>query len=126
MRDKFSRLASILIIALCLAWAVPCCHAQQGKKPFTIADDVGLTAFGNRTAQQAIRFSPEGSYLAVLTVRGRLDLNCVEDSLSFYRSTDIERFLNHEPNRHAQFKSENPTPTPSKMTAAIFTVCDGG
>src|SRR5438093_6140428 len=72
MRDKFSRLASILIIALCLAWAVPCCHAQQGKKPFTIADDVGLTAFGNRTAQQAIRFSPEGSYLAVLTVRGRL------------------------------------------------------
>ncbi|HYY72997.1 MAG TPA: hypothetical protein VE778_05340, partial [Candidatus Bathyarchaeia archaeon] len=38
-------------------------------------------------------FSPDGKYFAVYTERGRLDLNVVEDSLSFYRSEEAKAFL---------------------------------
>ena len=89
------KVAWILIVISCFVWVVPRCHAQQGKKPFTIADDIGLMRFGWNDGgfRQAVRFSPDGSFVAVLTVRGRLDLNCVENALWFYRSRDIEDFL---------------------------------
>lgn len=57
-----------------------------------MADDIGLTHFGDHPAE-AIRFSPDGQYIAVWTERGRLDLNRVEDSLRFYRRLDVEGFL---------------------------------
>ena len=71
--------------------------AQQGKKPFTVADEVGLAHFGDPYGVQAeaVQFSPDGNYFAVDTERGRLDLNCVEDSLRFYRSQDVASFLKY-------------------------------
>src|SRR6266566_7420514 len=68
--------------------------AQQAKKPFTVADEIGLTLFnspGNGPTE--VHFSPDGNYFAVWTERGRLDVNRVEDSLRFYRSRDVENFL---------------------------------
>ena len=69
---------------------------QQMKRPFTVADEIGMTLFGNpsgRPSEQ--RFSPDGRFLAVWSERGRLDLNRVQDSLRFYRSQDIANFLKH-------------------------------
>ena len=68
--------------------------AQQTKEAFTVADDIALTYFappgGGRVE---VQFSPDGNYFAVWSERGRLDLNCVEDSLRFYRRQDVEAFL---------------------------------
>jgi hypothetical protein len=72
-------------------------HAQQAKTRFTVADEIGLTHFGDPYTGQAeaVLFSPDGNYVAVDSERGRLDLNRPEDSLRFYRVPDIEDFLDH-------------------------------
>ncbi len=98
------------IVRLCLVAGMLCvsgagfdiASAQQAKKGFTVADDIVLTDFGD--ASQAIRFSPDGNYFAVYTEHGRLDLNRPEDSLRFYRSLDIEKFLEHHD------ESQSPSP----------------
>src|SRR6266478_5129783 len=69
--------------------------AQQVKKPFTVADEIGLTLFIPNTGVPNLRFSPDGKFLAVYGERGRLELNRVEDSLRFYRSQDVQNFLKH-------------------------------
>ena len=68
--------------------------AQQTKRPFTIADDIGITSFHTvgRT-QVKIQFSPDGKYFAVYAEKERLDVNRVEDSLLFYRNQDVEDFV---------------------------------
>jgi len=72
----------------------PIASAQQTKKPFTVADEIGLTLFIAPSGRwPEVRFSPDGNYFAVWAERGRLDLNRVEDSLHFYRSKNIETFL---------------------------------
>src|SRR5580704_10216055 len=86
--------ATILVLISSLAWAVPDCHAQQAKRPFTVADDIGFAYFADLYGgAAAVEFSPDGNYFAVDTERGHLDLNTVEDSLAFYRSQDVEDFL---------------------------------
>ncbi len=68
--------------------------AQQTKKAFTVADDIALTSISPPDGTRAeVRFSPDGNYFAVWSERGRLDLNCVEDSLRFYRREEVETFL---------------------------------
>jgi dipeptidyl aminopeptidase/acylaminoacyl peptidase len=68
--------------------------AQRAKEAFTVADDIALTYFAPTDGTRAeVRFSPDGNYFAVWSERGRLDLNCVEDSLRFYRRGDVEVFL---------------------------------
>jgi dipeptidyl aminopeptidase/acylaminoacyl peptidase len=65
--------------------------AQQTKKSFTVADDIGVALCCDVGGN--VRFSPDGNYFAVYTERGRLDRNCVEDSLRYYRSQDVKSFL---------------------------------
>src|SRR5260370_13927803 len=76
--------------------------AQQAKKPFTVADEIGLTLFddlpGGRAAE--VLLSPDGNYFAIWSERGRVDLNRVEDSLRFYRRQDVEAFLKHPDASH--------------------------
>ena len=69
--------------------------AQQTKKPFTVADEIGLARFDDPTGWEAepVGFSPDGNYLAVHAERGRLDLNCIEGILRFYRTRNVEAFL---------------------------------
>src|ERR1700733_14916665 len=74
----------------------PTVLGQQLKSTFTVADEIGLTLFGTPLGgPPEIHFSPDGKYFAVWTERGRLDLNRPEDSLRFYRTRDIENFLEH-------------------------------
>jgi dipeptidyl aminopeptidase/acylaminoacyl peptidase len=69
---------------------------QQPEKPFTVADEIGLTLFGDPNGgPPQVHFSPDGKYFAVWTERGRLDVNRVEDSLRFYRSQDVVYSLQH-------------------------------
>src|SRR5947208_14761317 len=72
--------------------------AQEAKKPFTVADDIGLTLFHNPNgdSMESVLFSPDGNYFAVYSQRGRLDLNVVEDSVLFYISADIKNYLERE------------------------------
>ena len=69
-------------------------RAQVGtKRPFTIADEIGLKHFGDEG--EDVQFSPDGNYFAVLARRGRLDLNRVEDSMRFYSSKQVRNFLDN-------------------------------
>jgi dipeptidyl aminopeptidase/acylaminoacyl peptidase len=91
---RFLRVASILTLVSSLAWSVKPCDAQATKKPFTLADEIGLTLFGDPLGgTPELHFSADGNYFAIWTERGRLDLNRVEDSLRFYRSQDIVESL---------------------------------
>jgi len=90
----FTYLVLILIVASYFVSTVTPCHAQQAKKPFTVADDIGLVNFAAPFGgSKPIQVSPDGNYFVVYADRGRLDLNRPEDSLRFYRSRDIEDFL---------------------------------
>ncbi len=85
---------AISALASSVAFAIPHDQSTQANKPFTIADEIGLTLFNRPTGGQAeLHFSADGNYVAVETERGRLDLDKVEDSLRFYRIKDIEKFL---------------------------------
>jgi dipeptidyl aminopeptidase/acylaminoacyl peptidase len=92
------KIVFVLVVAVtCLcSTAFTVASAQQTRRPFTIADDIGITFFHTvgRT-QVKIQFSPDGNYLAVYAERERLDVNRVEDSLRFYRSQDVEGFVKH-------------------------------
>jgi dipeptidyl aminopeptidase/acylaminoacyl peptidase len=72
-------------------------RTQQPKKSFTVIDEIGLTRFGSSwtAIEERVLFSPDGKYFATETERGRVDLNRVEDSLRFYRSEEIKRFVEH-------------------------------
>ena len=97
----------ILIWVLGQTIVPPILAARQGKRPFTVADDVGYSHFspeGYTGGDEGIKFSPNGDFCAVLSVRGRLDLDLAEESLRFYRAQDIKTFLDH-PN-----ESQSPSP----------------
>jgi dipeptidyl aminopeptidase/acylaminoacyl peptidase len=86
---------SLLGLALAFMYVGSVALAQQAKRPFTIADEIDLTLFDAQglVYPPAIQFSPDRKYVVVWTERGRVDLDCVEDSLRFYRTQDIETFL---------------------------------
>jgi dipeptidyl aminopeptidase/acylaminoacyl peptidase len=67
--------------------------AQRGKKQFSVAEEIGLALF--EAGNEWVQFSPDGNYFAVYSERGRVDINRVEDSLTFYESRHIKRFLEH-------------------------------
>ena len=93
-KSRITALASIIVFAFLIGTAFPIASAQQAKKPFTVADDIRTTLFHTSgMATVNVQFSPDGNYFAVCTEHGRLDLNRVEDSLTFYRTRDVEDFL---------------------------------
>ena len=72
----------------------PLILAQQTKRPFTVADEIGLALFDDPNGPpREVLFSPDGNYFVVKTERGRLDINRVEDSVYFYRTQDVRAFL---------------------------------
>jgi dipeptidyl aminopeptidase/acylaminoacyl peptidase len=69
-----------------------------GKRPFTAKDDVGLALFeyaGVGAPGGVIKYSPDGQYFAVVTERGRLDLNAPEDTIWVFEIADVQRFVQH-------------------------------
>jgi len=73
------------------------------KRRFTLADDIGLTYFGDPFLgkAEAISFSPDNRYFVVHTERGRLDINRPESSLRVYRTADVKGFLAADPGASA-------------------------
>jgi dipeptidyl aminopeptidase/acylaminoacyl peptidase len=71
---------------------------HSAPRPFSAADDVGLALFeyaGHRAPGGVIKYSPDGRSLAVVTERGRLDLNAPEDTIWVFRIEDVKRFVQH-------------------------------
>jgi dipeptidyl aminopeptidase/acylaminoacyl peptidase len=62
--------------------------AQNGPRRFTVADDIGLTQLGTTVA-----FSPDNRYFAVVSERGRLDVNRSESSIRVYVTENVHHFL---------------------------------
>ncbi len=70
--------------------------AQQTKKSFTVADEIGLSLFDDPNGGPGeVLFSPDGNCFVVKTERGRLGINRVEDSVRFYQTQDVKFFLDH-------------------------------
>jgi len=93
---KKIRVTGYLVLALAFWGGVDSSstYGQRPKRPFTVAEDIGLTLFNVQGGgSPELHFSPDGKFFAVWTERGRLDLNQVEDSLRFYRTQDIEDYL---------------------------------
>jgi dipeptidyl aminopeptidase/acylaminoacyl peptidase len=88
------------IVVSILAFTCPhFVRAQQTKKRFTVADEIGLTLFGDANGEDPeLHFSPDKKYVAVWSERGLLDANRVEDALSFYRSQDMRNFVEAKSN----------------------------
>jgi dipeptidyl aminopeptidase/acylaminoacyl peptidase len=91
------RLLSLLLVAL--IWPA-ICHSTHEKRRFTVADDIGLSHFGDPYTVQAepITFSPNGEFFVVDTERGRMDINRPESTLRVYRTASIGRFLQSSSN----------------------------
>src|SRR5258708_7391345 len=70
---------------------------DAAKRRFTVADDVGLTHFGDPYGGQAdpVTFSPDGRYFVVDSERGMLHLNRSESTLRVFRTDDVREYLRH-------------------------------
>jgi dipeptidyl aminopeptidase/acylaminoacyl peptidase len=90
-----------------------------GQRPFTAKDDVGLAMFeyaGQGPPGGVIKYSPDGRFFAVVTERGRLDLDAPEDTIWLFRIEDVDRFVEHPDG------SDPPTALP---VAQLATARDG-
>jgi len=94
-----SPLATRLATLSLLPTVILLCSAAFGaSRPFTAADDVGLALFeyaGQGAPGGVIKYSPDGRFFAVITERGRLDLNAPEDTLWLFSTAQVERFVQH-------------------------------
>ena len=69
---------------------------KTSNQPFNVAEEIELALFNDPTGGPAeVLFSPDGNYFAVKTERGRLNMNRVEDTIRFFRTEDIKKFLDH-------------------------------
>ena len=96
MHSRKTRIIRLLLAASIFVSGIDCsiASAEQTKKPFTVADEIGLALFDDPNGPPGeVLFSPDGNYFVVKTERGRLDINRVEDSVYFYRTQDVRAFL---------------------------------
>jgi hypothetical protein len=86
----------ICLLGILIGPGVP---LQAAKRPFTVADDIGLSHFGSSASDDdPIVFSPNHRFFAVCTEHGRLDLNRPETILRVYRTEDITGILKERQN----------------------------
>jgi dipeptidyl aminopeptidase/acylaminoacyl peptidase len=88
------RSSFFLVLTLCLVSLCDLAFTQQPRRALTLAEEINLWLFIPDMDRPNPRFSPDGKYFAVYSERGRLDLNRPEYSLRFYRSAEVEKFLN--------------------------------
>jgi len=89
------RLHHVAICVLCLLAAPPLVNSQTGSRRFSVRDDIEVVHFEDPpgSAPGTVKFSPDYRYFAVITERGILDRDVVEDSLWTFRTEDIVRLL---------------------------------
>src|SRR6266699_3786878 len=91
----------VLLFEATLAFgSLPCAFGETSVgRRFTAADDVGLALFEyagqGAPSGGVIKYSPDGRYFAVVTERGRLDLNAPEDTIWVFRIEEVRRFVQH-------------------------------
>ena len=93
-----SQLATKFAVLFLLSITTILCSSAFGQRPFTAEDDIGLALFeyGSRGAPGGvIKYSPNGRYFAVVTERGRLDMNAPEDTIWVFRVEDVQHFVQH-------------------------------
>jgi dipeptidyl aminopeptidase/acylaminoacyl peptidase len=97
------RYATAFSFYLVFTW----CSSSYGQRPFRPTDDVGIALFeyaGIGAPGGVIKYSPNTKYIAVVTERGRLDLNAPEDTIWVFRTEDAQCFVQHPE------KAKTPTP----------------
>src|SRR5258706_1810492 len=90
-----------------------------GQRPFAAKDDVRLALFeyaGRGAPGGLIKYSPDDQYFAVVTERGRLDLNTPDDTIWVFRIADVQRFVQNP---------EQGTPPTAMPLAQMATDRDG-
>ncbi len=94
------RMNAIVRTIMLLALFVAVHHTAAQVRRFTIDDDIGIAHFGdpNREKVEPLLYSPDGNYIAVVTERGRLDINRTESTVWIYRSDQIQRALSSKDN----------------------------
>lgn len=77
----------ILLLTIC---ALGCCAAESTPQGFSVVDDIQMARFTDpsENTYQQVKFSDNHEYFAVVTERGLVDRNLVEDSLWVF-STDL-------------------------------------
>ena len=70
---------------------------EAGKRRFTLADDIGLSHFGDPYTLNVdpITFSPDGHYFVVVTERGLIDQNRPESTLRVFSTEAVHQFLGY-------------------------------
>src|SRR5467141_3947293 len=94
MKSQLARRSTAFFL---LAIATLLCSSAFGRS-FTPKDDVGIALFeyaGHGAPGGVIKYSPDGRYFAVVTERGRLDLNAPEDTIWVFRIEEVQRFVQH-------------------------------
>src|SRR6266581_2378035 len=93
-----------IVMSLCLtsAFYENASTQDAAEKSFTVGDEIGLALFNDPDGLPAeVHFSPDSKYFAVWSERGNLGADRVEDSMRFYRTSDIESFVEHTVNPKA-------------------------
>lgn len=105
-RNRKSVWLGMLAFAALASCSLVAAQEKQGKRPFTVEDDIAFVHFPSNVdaytgawgfaggVNDGIQFSPNGEFFAVITARGRLDADQVEESLRFYRTKEVESYLN--------------------------------
>jgi hypothetical protein len=85
---KLVGLASSLVLVCATAYA-------QATRSFSVADDIGMSRIVSQhdLGYAPVKFSPDGRNFAVITERGVLDQNLVEDSIWIWKSDEILHFI---------------------------------
>jgi dipeptidyl aminopeptidase/acylaminoacyl peptidase len=100
-RESRSQLSYVAILTLTTVIGCATVHAatnQSGERvrPFTVAEDIGLTSFDDPiSGRLPINVSPNGRLVAVRTQRGVLEQNLLEDELRVYDVDALRNFVLH-------------------------------
>ncbi len=110
-----SQLDTKSAVPFLLAIVMLYCSPSFGQRPFRAQDDIGLTLLeyaGISAPGGVIKYSPDAKYFAVVTERGRLDLNAPEDTIWVFHTAEVQRFV-----RQAH-QGNPPTPLPLVQVAS--------
>src|SRR6266699_3615214 len=93
-----TRSTAFFLLSTTTLLCLPATGEASALRPFAPTDDVGMALFeyaGQGAPGGVIKYSPDGRYFAVVTERGRLDLNAPEDTIWLFRIADVQRFVRH-------------------------------
>lgn len=75
-----------------------CASNEAQKRSFSLADDIEMTKISmtpQRSGGDVAMFSPDGQHMAVVTERGLVDRNLVEDSIWIWNTDELRQFVSN-------------------------------